>query len=340
MDESARRGAFRYFGGVPRRLVPDNLKTGVDKPNLYDTKINKAYAELATHYGALVDPARAAKPKDKPRVERQMPYVRDSFWRGREFTSIEHMQAEAVTWSQQVAGRRKCRPLGGAAPMAVFDALEAAELLPLPPTPFVLARWSTATVGPDIHIKVGRTLCSVPWKLIGRRVDVRSTATMVQVFHHGSLIKTHTALDQGKRTDKSDYPPEKIAFQMRTPVWCRSQASEVGDACREVVDQLLEVNVLYRLRAAQGVLGLRKKYGETRLEAACARAIAVGDPSYRTIKGILIAGTETEPETSGDAGAAAFLHGPDRLFATVATPDTTDDIHDDQVHDEAEVEAR
>ncbi|MER6161729.1 hypothetical protein ABT147_40515 [Streptomyces sp. NPDC001868] len=95
-------------------------------------------------------------------------------------------------------------------------------------------------------------------------------------------------------------------------------------------------------RAAQGVLGLRKKYGETRLEAACARAIAVGDPSYRTIKGILIAGTETdpEPEPSGDAGAAAFLHGPARLFAAVATPGMTDDDRDDQVHDEAAVEAR
>ncbi|MFH8447216.1 Mu transposase domain-containing protein [Streptomyces sp. NPDC018026] len=149
--------------------------------------------------------------------------------------------------------------------MTVFEALEAAELLPLPPTPFVLARWSTATVGPDIHIKAGHTLYSVPWKLIGRKVNVRSTSTMVQVFHDGQLVKTHTALDQGKRTDKSDCPPEKIAFQMRTPVWCRSQASEIGDACREVIDQLLEVNVLYRLRAAQGVLGLRKKYGETRL---------------------------------------------------------------------------
>ncbi|EMF56314.1 integrase catalytic region [Streptomyces bottropensis ATCC 25435] len=135
--------------------MPDNLKTGVDKPDLYDPKINKAYAELATHYGALVDPARASKPKDKPRVERPMPYVRDSFWRGREFTSIEHMQTEAITWAQQVAGRRQCRPLGGAAPMAVFGAVEAAALLPLPPTPFTLARWSTATVGPDI--KVGRT---------------------------------------------------------------------------------------------------------------------------------------------------------------------------------------
>ncbi|MFF7988039.1 IS21 family transposase, partial [Streptomyces sp. NPDC007901] len=253
--------AFRYFDGIPRRLVPDNLKTGVDKPDLYDPKINKAYAELAAHYGALVDPARASKPMDKPRVERPMPYVRDSFWRGREFTSIEHMQAEAVTWSQQVAGQRKCRPLGGASPMAVFGAIEAAALLPLPSTPFALARWSTATVGPDIHIKVGRTLYSVPWKLIGRKVDVRSTATMLQVFLDGDLVKTHAALEQGKRTDKSDYPPEKIAFQMKTPIWCRTQASEIGDACREVVDQLLEVNALYRLRAAQGVCRRRLNRG-------------------------------------------------------------------------------
>ncbi|GHG05183.1 hypothetical protein ACFFSH_38870 [Streptomyces filamentosus] len=226
--------------------------------------------------------------------------------------------------------------------MTVFDALEAAELLSLPPTPFVLAYWSTATIGPDIHIKVGRTLYSVPWKLIGRRIGVRSTATMVQLFHDGSLVKTHAVLDQRKRTDKSDYPPEKTAFQMRTPVWCRSQASEVGDACREVIDQLLEVNVLYWLRAAQGVLGLRKQYSDTCLEAVCARAISVGDPCYRTIKGILIASTETnpEPETSGDAGAAAFLHGPARLFVTAATPNTTDDDHNDQVHDEAEVETR
>ena len=84
-----------------------------------------------------------------------------------------------------------------------------------------------------------------------------------------------------------------------------------------VVDQLLEVNALYRLRAAQGILGLRKKYSDTRLEAACAKALTVGDPSYRTIQGILIAGTETDPEPeTGDAGAAAFLHGPEGLFPT------------------------
>jgi hypothetical protein len=105
-------------------LVPDNLKTGVDKPDLYDPKINRSYAELGAHYGALIDPARAVKPKDKPRVERPMPYIRDSFWRGREFTSLPDMQAAAVTWCREVAGRRACRPLGGAAPLSVFEATD------------------------------------------------------------------------------------------------------------------------------------------------------------------------------------------------------------------------
>src|SRR3954464_12302036 len=84
MDQRAWVGAhveaFVFFGGCPARLVPDNLKTGVDRPDLYDPKLNRAYGELAAHYGCLIDPARASKPKDKPRVERQMPYVRDSFW--------------------------------------------------------------------------------------------------------------------------------------------------------------------------------------------------------------------------------------------------------------------
>src|SRR5580700_7944196 len=91
--------AFEFFGGVPARLVPDNLKTGVDKPDLYDPKINRSYAELAAHYGCLVDPARALKPRDKARVERPMPYVRDSLWRGREFTSLAQMRAGAARWS-------------------------------------------------------------------------------------------------------------------------------------------------------------------------------------------------------------------------------------------------
>ena len=144
--------AFAFFGGVPARLVPDNLKTGVDRPDLYDPKINRSYAELAAHYGCLVDPARARRPADKPRVERPMPYVRDSMWRGREFTSLAQMQAEAERWCTEVAGMRQCRPLDGAAPAAVFAAAEKDMLKPLPADPFVLATWAKAKIGPDIHL--------------------------------------------------------------------------------------------------------------------------------------------------------------------------------------------
>jgi len=183
--------AFAFFGGVPRRLVPDNLRTGVDKPDLYDPKINRSYAELADHYATLVDPARSRKPRDKARIERPMPYIRDSFWRGRQFASLHQMQTAAVSWCVEVAGRRSCRPLSGAAPAAVFAAVEAAVLQPLPARPFTLATWSTAMVGPDIHAKVGKTIYSVPWRFIGQRVDARQTFTTVQVFHNGQLIATH-----------------------------------------------------------------------------------------------------------------------------------------------------
>jgi hypothetical protein len=141
------------------------------------------------------------------------------------------------------------------------------------------------------------------------------------------LIATHGRKPQGKQTDFGHYPPEKIAFRMRNPAWCRRRADEIGPACRQVIDGLMEVNALFRLRAAQGVLGLADKHNPGRLEAACGKAIAVGDPSYRTIKGILAAGAETDPPppSAGDGGAAAHLHGPSQLFANVIPLPTTND---------------
>ena len=181
----------------------------------------------------------------------------------------------------------------------------------------MLAQWSRCKVGPDIHAKVGKSLYSVPWRHLGKTLDARSTATMVQLFSSGELVKTHVRKPQGKQTDLADYPPEKIAFHMRTPAWCRRRAAEIGPATAALIDGLLAENALYRLRAAQGVLHLADKHQPGRLEAACTKAAAAGDPSYRTVKGILAAGTETLPAAppSGDAGTAAFLHGPGALFA-------------------------
>jgi len=168
--------AFRFFGGSPARLVPDNLKTGVDRPDLYDSRINRTYAELAAHYGVIADPARAFKPKDKPKVERAMPYVRDSFWRGRTFSSVEQMQAAALTWCRQVAGVRAHRGLDGASPQSVFDTVERDALTPLPRGDFELTVWSVGKVGVDCHVQVGKgRLYSVPWRLIGAQVDARTS---------------------------------------------------------------------------------------------------------------------------------------------------------------------
>jgi hypothetical protein len=189
------------------------------------------------------------------------------------------MQQQAVVWCRDVAGRRLCRPLGGAAPRTVFEAIESGELQPLPRKRFVLAVWSTGIIGPDIHVRVGKSLYSVPWRHIGRRVDARETPTVVQIFDNGELIATHGRRPAGKSTDLSHYPPEKIAFKMRTPTWCRRQAADIGPACVALIGELLEVNALFRLRAAQGVLGLAERHGVDRLEKACARAIEVGDPA-------------------------------------------------------------
>nr|MDQ3294592.1 IS21 family transposase [Actinomycetota bacterium] len=309
--------AFAFFGGCPARLVPDNLKTGVDRPDLYDPKLNRAYGELAAHYGCLIDPARASKPKDKPRVERQMPYVRDSFWRGRQWASEEAMQTAALEWCHDVAGRRSHRALDGAAPLIVFTAVEADTLRALPTARFELAAWSTPKVGADCHIKVGKTLYSVPWRLIGRHVDARQSERLVEVFIDGDVVKTHRRIERGRQTDWADYPPEKVAFFMRTPQWCLKRAGELGPSVLAVIEALLEVNALHRLRSAQGVVGLADTHDPQRLDAACARALAVGDPAYRTVKGILAAGTETEEivETTVPT-APAHLHGQQGLFDT------------------------
>jgi hypothetical protein len=122
--------------------------------------------------------------------------------------------------------------------------------------------------------------------------------------------------ERGKVTNYDHYPPEKIAFMMRTPAWCRRRAAELGDAVAEVVAAIMEVNALYRLRQAQGVVALVDKYDASRLDAACKKALLAGDPSYKTVKGILVAGVELDDEHEAQAppAAPAHLHGPARLF--------------------------
>jgi len=173
----------------------------------------------------------------------------------------------------------------------------------------------------------------VPWRLLGQEVDVRATDKLVQIYHHGDLVKTHVRTARGRVTDFEDYPPEKIAFHRRTPEWCRQTAQGIGPSTSQVVHTLLEGPAQYQLRSAQAILALADKHGPTRLEAACAKATLAGDPAYRTIRNILAAGLEAAdlPERpGGDGGAPAFLHGPDQLFGNVIRFPRTNPPADDE----------
>jgi transposase len=306
--------AFEFFGGVPARLVCDNLKTGVERPDLYDPQINLAYGELAGFYGTLIDPARARKPKDKPRIERPMPYIRDSFFAGRQFGSMMQMQAEALRWATEVYGVHKHRGLDGQTPASVFASIEQNALIPLPGRPFESVVYTIGRVAPDCHVKSGKALYSVPWRLMGQQVTVRTAGDVVQIFHNDTVAATHVLHLSGRSTNFEHYPPHKIAHTLRNVTWCRTQAEQIGPGVVAIVAELSAVNAIHRLRAIQGIIRLRDKYGDARLDAACARALAIGDPHYRTVKGILVAGTEhgdDPPRRHSAPTPPAMLRGPD-----------------------------
>jgi len=306
--------AFEFFGGAPKRIVPDNLKTGVIKADLYDPKFNQGYEELAHHYGIIIDPARSGKPKDKARVERVIPYIRDSFWSGRDFTSLEEINKQALEWCLKIAGLRQ-HGTTHQQPLTLFRLAEEKQLKPLPAAPFEIATWYQAKVAHDCHIQVGGTLYSVPYRYVGKTVDVKRGTKVVEVYLDYELVKTHLRGTKGERvTDWNDYPPEKAAFFQRTPNWYRQRASLIGASTRETVDALLDKHAFHHLRQCQGILRLAEKYGQERLEQACSRANAFGDPAYRTVKTILERGLDKEPALFEPVRATgAFLHGPNEL---------------------------
>jgi len=134
------------------------------------------------------------------------------------------------------------------------------------------------------------------------------------VFVDARLVKTHRRIAKGRQTDWGDYPPEKVAFFMRTPAWCRRRAGELGAHIGVVVTELLTDGALHHLRAAQGVIGLAERHGVDRLDDACRRALEAGDPTYRTIKGILATAAPSDPVQAAAASTPAHLHGAARLF--------------------------
>jgi transposase len=288
--------AFESFGGVPCRVVPDNLKAAVKKALVLDPVLGEAYRRLALHYDFLVSPTLPGTPRHKGKVENGIRYVQRNFWAGQEFVDILVANEHLKMWVQAVAGTRK-HGTTHQPPLHLFHEYEHAALSPLPGQPFTLCEIKPVKVHPDCHVTIDGSYYSVPYVYIGRKLDAYVSHRLVEIYLGQKLVATHVRSQTPGRwlTRLEDYPPGKADYLRHTPDYCRQQAARLGPATCQVVETLLADRPLDRLRSVQALLRLEETVGPQRLEAACARALYFGDIRYRRIKDILNAALDREP---------------------------------------------
>jgi hypothetical protein len=300
------RDAFEWFGGVPRRIVLDNLKAAILKAAIHDPVVQRAYRECAEHYGFLIAPCRPRTPEHKGKVEQGgVHYVKRNFLAGRDLRDRLDADEKVLTWCNGTAGLRT-HGTTQEQPLRRFEDVERAALLPLPDAPYALAVWKKAKLHPDCHVVFEKAYYSAPHRLIGESLWVRAADTSVTIFHEHEAIASHPrAVRPGQRRTNPDHlPPDKVAGMMATPTYCLERASAIGPRTFDLVERLLGDRPLDRLRTAQAVLKLAHKYSPRRLEAAVTRALRFDETSYAAIKRILVRGLDLEPLPL-DLGAAA-----------------------------------
>ena len=312
--------ALEFFGGVPRRVMPDNLSAGITKADLYDPRLNRAYGELARYYGFLVDPARVRHPQDKPRVERSNGYAQGSFFAGRTLGTLAELRRDARHWCLAVAGRRT-HGTTGEAPLTAFREREQPALLPLPATAWERASWTTAKLQPDCHLRAGGAEYSAPYQYIGQRLDVRLGERLVTIHAGTTLLASHARQPRGGRATRVEhYPAPGQAYLTGQPEACCRQAAAIGPWTGRLAAALLTPFLLTRLREVQALLRLAQHVEPARLERACQLALEDGDGRLKTVRGILERELDRLAPVAPPAAvvAPAYLRGP-AAFAQVGT---------------------
>jgi transposase len=284
--------ALEYFGGVPRAIVPDNLKSGIHKAHRYEPDLNPAYHDFAEHYNVAILPARVRKPRDKAKVEAGVLIVER--WilarlRNRTFFSLGELNG-AIRELVEILNTRAFKKIEGTR-RSRFEELERSALKPLPLRGYEFGEWKKAKVHPDYHIEVGRAYYSVPYRFIGQRVDVRLTAHGLEVFHAGTLIAAHArATERGRRSTRRAHRPERhIAVIENTLARTLERAAAIGPATAEVLRQQAarRLHPEETLRSAQGILRLAQDFSPAVLEGACERALALKAYSYRAVRTLI-----------------------------------------------------
>jgi transposase len=306
------RNAFNFFGGVPQRVVIDNLKAAIVKAVQDDPAVQASYRECAMHYGFLIAPCRVRTPQHKGKVEQGgVHYVKRNFLGGREPTLITQANREVLVWCHTTAGQRR-HGTTKEQPLRRFEETEQARLRPLPEAPYDIAIWKQLKLAWDCYVEFEDSYYSAPHRLVGQQLWVCGNLQQVRIFDAAyHLVATHErATKPGTRRTHLDHlPPEKVPGLTLSREGSRQEAEAIGPATLQVVQSLLDDPVLDRLPTVGRLLKLRQAYGDERLEAACARALTFDDPSYKTVKGILKKGLdhETPAQVAASSPATAFV---------------------------------
>jgi transposase len=305
---NAHAHCFAFFGGAPAIVVSDNLRSAVTKASRYEPDINATFQEMAAHYGTAIIPARPFKPRDKAKVEVGVQIVERWIMarlRKERFTSLGDLN-EAIASLVEAANAKPFKKLEGSR-ASVFHELDRPALRALPEEPYEFASWRAAKVNIDYHVEVERHYYSVPYQLAREVVEVRLSASVVEVFFKHRRVAAHLRrYDKGRHSTETAHMPDSHRRYLEwTPGRIVSWAEKNGPSTGAFIDQLLlgRPHPEQGFRSALGVMGLAKKYGPQRLEAACARALVLRSFSYSSVASMLKHGLDQRPLVTGSTRA-------------------------------------
>lgn len=285
--------ALNFFGVCPRIEVPDNLKAAVSKACYYEPEIHPAFAEFSRHYGMLIMPARPRKPKDKAKVENAVKLAKR--WilarlRNRIFTELSDMNAAIADLLERF--NRKLMKKIGKSRLELFETLDKLHALALPAMPYEYADWKPVKAGPDYHVAYEKHYYSVPYTHIHRQLEVRATATVVEILFSGQrLCSHHRSYQKHAYTTVLEHrPPAHQKYLEWTPERILAWAQKSGEAVRSLVDEIMQRREFHEqaYRTCLGIIRLAKHFSTDRLNAACSRALAYRILTYRGVKSILV----------------------------------------------------
>jgi len=291
--------AFEHFGGVPRVIVPDNLKAAVVRAAFGaddDATLNRSYRELARHHGFQIDPTPPRSPQKKGKVEGSVGYVKRNFLATCEARDLPETRECLKRWLAGVADER-VHGTTGRRPRELFEEAERMALLPLPAARWELVEWKHVRLHRDSHVQVDGALYSAPWKHLGEELWARCTRGRVALYRGDELLWTHVRVERGQRsTMESHLPEHRRDLRHRSREYWLERAGLIGEQSHRLAEAIFgSDDVLLKLRKVQAVVSHLEQFPKARAEAAAQRALHFGALEYGAIKSILRQGLDLQP---------------------------------------------